>query len=179
MNHNIFDDVFDQFVNKIAQTIDKHAPLERMLRKQQKLAKKVCVTKGILSSIRKKSAMFQTHFIAVNTVDISFFRRYSNMLTKIKSLSKKIYYYSELSEIVNCNVSKTLQVVGDRLRNIANKRTMRVVSRCVVPTLSRVRALKEQIVSVLTAIQSVFRVQRELHHITFTNWFEYLVICWR
>ena len=34
LNHNIFDDVFDQFVNIIEKTIDKHAPLERMSRKQ-------------------------------------------------------------------------------------------------------------------------------------------------
>ena len=41
--------------------------------------------------------MFPTHFIAGNTVEKNFFRRYSNMPTKIKSLSKKICYYSEFA----------------------------------------------------------------------------------
>ena len=38
----------------ISQMIDKHAPLKRLSRKQQKLVKKPWITKGILTSIRKK-----------------------------------------------------------------------------------------------------------------------------
>ena len=47
LNRNIFDDVFDQFVNIIEKTIDKHAPLEHISRKQRKLARKPWITKGI------------------------------------------------------------------------------------------------------------------------------------
>ena len=36
--------------------------------------------------------------------------------------------------------------------NIANKHATRVVSRCVIPTLSRLQALKKRILSVLKAI---------------------------
>ena len=54
LNLNNFDDIFDQFVNIIAKTIDKHAPLERIIRKQRKLAGKPWITKRILTSIRKK-----------------------------------------------------------------------------------------------------------------------------
>ena len=39
--------------------------------------------------------MFLTDFIAGNTVEKNSFQRYLNKLTKIKSLSKKIYYYSD------------------------------------------------------------------------------------
>ena len=63
LNRNIFGDVFDQFVNIIAKTINKNAPLERMSRKQRKLAGKPWIAKGILTSIRKKNSMFRTHFI--------------------------------------------------------------------------------------------------------------------
>ena len=41
--------------------------------------------------------MFQTHFISGNTEEKNFFRCYTNMLAKNKSLSKKMYYYSELA----------------------------------------------------------------------------------
>ena len=41
--------------------------------------------------------MFQTHFITGTTLEKNIFRRYSNMLTKIKSLSERIYYYSEFA----------------------------------------------------------------------------------
>ena len=110
LNRNIFDDVFDQFVNISEKTIDKHALLERMSRKQRKLARKPWISKGILTSIRKKNSMFQTHFITGNTVEKNFFRRYSNMLTKIKSLSKKIYYYSEFVSNKK-NLHKTCEII--------------------------------------------------------------------
>ena len=67
LNHNIFDDVFNQFVNITEKTIEKHTPLEHMSSKQQKLARKPWITKGILTSITKKNSMFQTRFITSNT----------------------------------------------------------------------------------------------------------------
>ena len=42
--------------------------------------------------------MFRTHFITGYAVEKCFFQRYSSMLTKMKSLSKKMYYYSELAK---------------------------------------------------------------------------------
>ena len=50
-------------------------------------------------------------------------------------------------------LSETSQAVADTLCNIANKRTIRVVSRSVKPTLSRLRALKKQILNVSKGIQ--------------------------
>ena len=50
-------------------------------------------------------------------------------------------------------LSETSQAVADTLFNIADKRTIRVVSRSVEPTLSRLRALKKQILNVLKGIQ--------------------------
>ena len=54
LNRHNFNKTFDQFVNLIAKIIDKHAPLQRLSRKQKKLASKPWITKGILISIRKK-----------------------------------------------------------------------------------------------------------------------------
>ena len=50
-------------------------------------------------------------------------------------------------------LSETTQAVADTLSNIANKHTIRVVSRSVEPTLSRFRALKKQILNVSKGIQ--------------------------
>ena len=46
-----FDSAFDNFVACISQMIDKHAALKRLSRKQQKLVKKLWITKSILTSI--------------------------------------------------------------------------------------------------------------------------------
>ena len=51
-----FDSAFDNFVACISYMIDKHAPLKRLSRKQQKLVKKPWITKGILTSIQKKNS---------------------------------------------------------------------------------------------------------------------------
>ena len=97
LNRDNFNMTFDQFVNLIAKIIDKHAPLQRLSRKQKKLASKPWITKGILISIRKKCAMFRTHFIKGNLAKQTLFRLYSNTLTRIKALSKKIYFCSEFA----------------------------------------------------------------------------------
>jgi len=54
LSHDNFDHVFDLFVDTDTKTIDKHAPLKPMSRKQQKLASKPWISKGILTSIQKK-----------------------------------------------------------------------------------------------------------------------------
>ena len=50
-------------------------------------------------------------------------------------------------------LSETSQAVADTLCNIANKSTIRVVLRCVEPTLSRLRAIKKQILNISKSIQ--------------------------
>ena len=55
LNCDNFDLIFDQFVEIISTTINKHAPQKRMSRKQARLAMKPWITKGILLSIRKKT----------------------------------------------------------------------------------------------------------------------------
>ena len=114
-NRDNFNKTFDQFVNLIAKIIDKHAPLQRLSRKQKKLACKPWITKGILISIRKKNAMFRTHFIKGNLAEKNLFQLYSNTLTRIKALSKKIYFCSEFA----CNKKnprKTWEIIRSALQ---------------------------------------------------------------
>ena len=85
LNHAIFNFVFDKFVAQITEMIDKHTPLQHLCRKQ-KIGKKTCITKEILTSIHLKNSRFCSHFINGTEKDKSYFRRYSNILTKIKTL---------------------------------------------------------------------------------------------
>ena len=50
-------------------------------------------------------------------------------------------------------LSETSKAVADTLCYVADKRTIRIVSCSVEPTLSRLRALKKQILNVLKGIQ--------------------------
>ena len=81
-----------------------------MSRKQLKLAKKTWITKGILTSIRKKNSMFQSHFIRGSDAEKNYFRRYTNKLTKIKAHSKKLFFAVEFANSKG-NVRKTWEII--------------------------------------------------------------------
>ena len=65
-------------------------------------------------SIRKKNAMFRTHFIKGNLAEKTQFRLYSNTLTRIKALSKKIYFCSEFARNKK-NPRKTWEIIRSAL----------------------------------------------------------------
>ena len=45
--------------------------------------------------------MFKSHFLNGDTDKQSFFKKYANKLTKIKALSKKLYFASKIKENQN------------------------------------------------------------------------------
>ena len=85
-------DVFEMFVTAISDTIEKHAPLTSLSRKQARLARKPWITKGIFTSIKRKNSMFHSHFINGNVNEKRFFRKYTNILTKLKPCQRKFTF---------------------------------------------------------------------------------------
>ena len=114
-----FNDVFEMFVTAISDTIEKHAPLSRLSRKQARLAKKPWITKGIFTSLKRKNTMFRSHFISGNVNEKRFFRKYTNILPK-QALSKKIYFRSEINKN-NSNARKTWDIIRSVLPNKLNR----------------------------------------------------------
>ena len=45
--------------------------------------------------IKKINYMFKSHFINDNEKHLSYFKTYSNKLTKIKATAKKLYFFNE------------------------------------------------------------------------------------
>ena len=89
---------FDGFSQAILSTINIHATKKKSSRTQQRLPNKPWLTKGILVSIRKRRFMFKSHFLLSNDGQKSFFRKYSNKLTKIIALAKNLYYFTVLNQ---------------------------------------------------------------------------------
>ena len=58
--------------------------------------------------------MFRTHFIKGNLAEKTLFWLYSNTLTRIKALSKKIYFCSEFARNKK-NPRKTLEIIRSAL----------------------------------------------------------------
>lgn len=91
-----FDNLFAEFVEIVKRTIDFHAPVKKLSRKQRKLKLKPWITRGIFKSIKHKQKLYQTHFVEGNWEQKNLYKKYSNKLNKIKLASKKLHYQTEL-----------------------------------------------------------------------------------
>ena len=77
------------------------------------------LTKGLLISIRRKQWLYKTQFLNGNSLGKDQFKMYSNMLNKLKQLSKKMYYHNEVETNKNnpkrmWNVLRTLLPNGKK-----------------------------------------------------------------
>ena len=90
------DHCFSKFVNILAETIDRHAPLKMASRKKQKLISKPWVNKRILVSIRKKQKLYVNFYRSGTDAQKLLYKTYANKLTKIKRLSKKLHLHQEI-----------------------------------------------------------------------------------
>ena len=54
------------------------------------------ITEGIFVSIRKKQKLYVTHCLKGNEIQKNFYKTYAKELTKLKTLSKKLYLESEI-----------------------------------------------------------------------------------
>ena len=79
----------------------KHASLKQASRRQKCLSSKPWISRGILISIRKRRSMFKSHFLLENYVEKSYFRKYSNELINILSLTKELYLANSFNLITS------------------------------------------------------------------------------
>ena len=96
-----FDYNFNRMVNSFSQIINNHAPLQTLSRKKKRLQQKPWITEGLLTSIKNKQELYKTIFLNGNDLDKHYFKMYSNKLTKVKNLSKKLFYNETISEHKN------------------------------------------------------------------------------
>ena len=87
--------MFEDFYSLITTTIENHAPLKKLTRKQTRLRNKPWITKGLLKSIKRKQKMYKTHYINDSTDERKFYKSYCNTLTRIKTLTKKLFYKTQ------------------------------------------------------------------------------------
>ena len=77
-------------------TLDKHAPLKPMSRREIKLNAKPWITKGILISIKTRNRLFKSCYQCQDPVKIEYYKKYPNKLSRIKALAKQQHYDSLL-----------------------------------------------------------------------------------
>ena len=91
-------DNFNRLINTILDVIETHAPLQTASRRQKRLQKRPWITKGILISIKNKQKLYKTFFLGGSDFEKSFYKICANKLTRVKNLSKKLYYHSAIAD---------------------------------------------------------------------------------
>ena len=86
-----FNENFEKFTNIVSSTIDKHAPLTKLLRGQLKLYCKPWLTKGIINSIKNKRKMFKPHYILGTKREKSYLKKYINVRGLFKKYPTFLY----------------------------------------------------------------------------------------
>ena len=56
------------------------------------------MTKDLIMSIKKKQKMHKIHFIQGTWVNKLYYKKYSNILTRLKDLAKRFYYHHKLNK---------------------------------------------------------------------------------
>ena len=78
----------DEFIDIFNRTLDKHAPLRKLTKRERKLKEKPWITKGILTSIKSKNKLYKDSLKTKTDESIRIYKKYRNKLTHIKKLSK-------------------------------------------------------------------------------------------
>ena len=79
-----------------------------------------------MTSIKKKQAMHKTYYVNGSRVAQLLYKNYCNVLTKTKTIAKKLYYHQKLGEYHN-NPKKT----WDILRTLLPSKSASKVPNCV------------------------------------------------
>ena len=103
---NDINQIFDSFYSAINTTIDKHAPLKKLSKKEAKFQSKPWISQGIRKSIKTKNKLFNCYIRNKSQVNHSRYKIFRNKLKHILNVSKKLYYNDYFSYHVN-NVKAT------------------------------------------------------------------------
>ena len=122
------DEVMNNFISSFKQITDMQAPLRLNSRKEQKLALKPWITKGILKSIKTKNRLFNQRYKRNNSDLIIQFKHYSNKLTTVKRIAKQDYFMPFWLELRN-NVSQQWKIINKILEK--NQKKTHVVDKLV------------------------------------------------
>ena len=81
-----------ELTSNMINVIDNFFPTTRMSRKQFKSSKKPWITRGILTSIKHQTQLYNIYKKSLNMNDFNRYKSYRNKLTHVKEASKAKYY---------------------------------------------------------------------------------------
>ena len=112
---------FKSFVDTLHNTLDKHAPLRNLTRREKKLRRKPWITQPILEIIKVKNELYALKIKSPENKSIQAqYKNCRNKLTHLKEISKKKYYQEMIVNNMH-NSSKIWKTINDIVRYKRNQ----------------------------------------------------------
>lgn len=114
---------FTVFIDTFKNSLNKHAPLRSLTRKEIKLKKKPWITPALLKSFKTKNKLYS--LMLRNPLDETIsnkYKIYKNKLTHVKELAKKKHYNNLIEENIN-DSKKTWRTINEIIRRTQRKQT--------------------------------------------------------
>ena len=109
------DDLYENFHCAFKKVIDKHAPLKMVTNREFKKSLKPWITSGLYKSIRKKQSMYKNHYLEGSVKKKEYYKKYSNLVSKLNSAAKKQYFHSKF-ESLKQNIKGTWGVINNIIK---------------------------------------------------------------
>ena len=113
------DKLFSVFYNKLSKTINKHAPLKPISKRQKKVLAKPWITKGIRKSIKVKNKL-------LSMGNHNLYKCYRNKILTLTRVSKKIYFHNYFQENLN-NIKKTWEGINNLINRKKHKKSISTI----------------------------------------------------
>ena len=110
--HNLY----DKFVTKFENVVDKFSPMRKASRKENKLRCKLWLSRGLLKSIRIKNKMYNNFREKPDTSQSHKYKIYRSLLNRLIKQAKVDYYHNVLKDNKN-NSKKVWNIVNELVHN--------------------------------------------------------------
>ena len=125
LNAKDTDTAYNMFLQKYSETLDKHAPLKKLSKKERKREQKPWITLGLIKSISKKRSLFKKlkklKLKNKNADEIhKLYKYYNDTINKLKIKCKRDYYQTYFNS--NASNSKKIWSGINRLLNRGRKK---------------------------------------------------------
>ena len=129
-NKNNFNQLFSEFIKIIENTIEIHAPLKKLSRKQRKLQAKPWITKELLIKIQQKRKLYRSHYLDGDETEKQIYKNFANKLNKAKTKAKQIYFREQFLNNKD-NPRKTWQLIKSAIPFNKSKTVNKKIDRLI------------------------------------------------
>ena len=113
-------ELYDKFVSKFKNVVNKFAPMRKASRKENKLRCRPWLTRGLLKPIRMKNKMHNNLRKKPDTSQNHKYKIYRNLLNRLNKQAKVNYYHKVLIDNKN-NSKKVWNIVNELIYNRKKK----------------------------------------------------------